>query len=80
MGGRFTCHAPSEQALISVLHSFFKICRMTGLFLHAGKCELFTRETTICGRQLSADGTVLDPWRLDAIRSMSLPTTGAELQ
>jgi Reverse transcriptase (RNA-dependent DNA polymerase) len=73
-------HAASEQALIAVLHSFFTICRKTGLFLHAGKCELFTRETTFCGRHLSADGIVFDPRRMDALRSMSLPTTGAELQ
>jgi Reverse transcriptase (RNA-dependent DNA polymerase) len=75
--GDLLFHAPSEQSLIAVLHSSFKICRKTGLFLHAGKCEIYTRETTFCGRHLSAYGIVFDPRRLDAPRYMSLPTTGA---
>jgi hypothetical protein len=52
----------------------------TGLFLHAGKCELFTRETTFCGRHLSADVIVFDPRRSDTLCSMSLSAAGADLQ
>jgi hypothetical protein len=73
-------HADCEEALLVVLDSFFAMCQKLGLFLHAGKCVLFTRDTTFCGRRLSADGILFDPRRLNALREMSLPVTGADLQ
>jgi hypothetical protein len=73
-------HADSEDALLKVLESFFSLWRRFGLFSHAGKCDFFARDTTFCGRLLSAAGIVFDPRRLTALRTMSTPVTGADLQ
>jgi hypothetical protein len=56
------------------------MCRDLGLFLHSSKCELFARETTFCGLRLSSAGTTFDPRRLAALRTMSLPLSGGDIQ
>jgi hypothetical protein len=73
-------HASTEQGLLDVISRFFLMCRDLGLFLHSSKCELFARETTFCGLRLSSAGTTFDPRRLAALRTMSLPLSGGDLQ
>jgi hypothetical protein len=39
-------HAACDKALLGVLDVLFAMCRKLGLFLHAGKCVLYARDTT----------------------------------
>jgi hypothetical protein len=72
--------ANSDKELIESSRKLFDRCKSFGLKLHAKKCQVYTRSAIWCGRVISSEGVAHDPSRLEALRSISLPTTGADLQ
>ena len=73
-------HASTVDELLTIIRQFFDYCSQRNLKLHPAKCVLYKTEIRWCGRILSKDGVRFDPRRIDGIRDMQLPTTGAELQ
>jgi Reverse transcriptase (RNA-dependent DNA polymerase)/RNase H-like domain found in reverse transcriptase len=73
-------HAADEASLLCHLRMLFQICQDADIKLHPGKCELFAREVRWCGRLISGSGVRFDPRRVQGLRKMELPTTGADLQ
>lgn len=63
-----------------MIRLFFDFCLQRNLKLNPSKCVLFATSVRWCGRVISADGVRFDPRRIDGIRNMTLPSTGADLQ
>lgn len=72
--------APTVEKLLMSIRSFFRLCVSYNIKLHPAKCILYTTEVRWCGRLVTPDGVRYDPRRLDALKSMEPPTTGAHLQ
>ena len=72
--------ANSDKELVELLRKLFERCKSFGLKLHAKKSQLYTRSAIWCGRMINAEGVSHDPSRLNALRSISLPVNGADLQ
>ena len=73
-------HAPTEELLFEHTYNFLERMRIFGIFIKPKKCELWTREVTFLGWQVSARGVAVDPAKTKAISNMPIPTTAGELQ
>jgi RNase H-like domain found in reverse transcriptase/Reverse transcriptase (RNA-dependent DNA polymerase)/Integrase zinc binding domain len=73
-------HAKSVAELLKYLRVFFSLCRVHNLKLHPGKCTLYSLEVHWCGRLISDVGVRFDPRRIQGLKEMATPRTGADLQ
>jgi hypothetical protein len=73
-------HANTARSFLAELRRFFMILRERNLKLNAHKCKLFAKRVIWCGKVIDGEGVQHDPARLDALRNMQLPPTGAALQ
>jgi hypothetical protein len=73
-------HAVTELELLTHLRALFLICRQYNLKIHPVKCSLYATKLRWCVRLLSATGVCFDPRRVQGLRDMETPSTGAELQ
>lgn len=76
----FLLHAENETELLEIWERMFKKCEEYGLKLHAEKCSLYETEVKWCGKYVSGEGVRQDETRIAALRDMSQPETGADLQ
>ncbi|POM78483.1 Hypothetical protein PHPALM_3984 [Phytophthora palmivora] len=72
--------APTIDELLEVLKKFFTIVAEANLVLNMEKRSLFELEILWRGRLFSADGVQHDPTRVDALSTLLLPVTAADLQ
>ncbi|KAE8969903.1 hypothetical protein PR003_g28562, partial [Phytophthora rubi] len=72
--------ARTVEEFLAVLKKFFERLRQYGLKLNAKKSCLFAREISWCGRLIDGTGVRHDPERVDALCSLPLPATAADLQ
>jgi RNase H-like domain found in reverse transcriptase/Reverse transcriptase (RNA-dependent DNA polymerase)/Integrase core domain/Integrase zinc binding domain/Chromo (CHRromatin Organisation MOdifier) domain len=73
-------HSSTEVDLLQTLREFFTICLAKNIKLHPDKCCLFALTLRWCGRLISAEGVNFDPRRVQGLRDMPPPQTGADLQ
>ncbi|KAE8960197.1 hypothetical protein PR001_g30462, partial [Phytophthora rubi] len=72
--------APTVTEFLVVLRKFFTIVADANLKLNMEKSSLFELEILWCGRYFSAAGVRHDPMRVDALSTLPLPATVADLQ
>ncbi|POM61981.1 hypothetical protein PHPALM_28920, partial [Phytophthora palmivora] len=72
--------AKDMDSFLDALQEFFDIVGGHGLRLHPSKSSLFESEVKWCGRLISGDGIRHDPARVEALTTLPLPSTVAELQ
>ncbi|GMF38278.1 unnamed protein product [Phytophthora fragariaefolia] len=72
--------AKDMDSFLAALQEFFDIIGGHGLKLHPSKSSLFESEVKWCGRLISGDGIRHDPARVEALTTLPLPSTVAELQ
>ena len=72
-------HAPDAESLLLILRTIFENCRKFRLKLNATRCKFFLTEAKWCGKIYFRGGWNHDPARTEALRSMSLPRTAADL-
>ncbi|OWY97616.1 hypothetical protein PHMEG_00031810, partial [Phytophthora megakarya] len=73
-------YATDDDTYLERLAAFLQVLREYNLKLNAKKCVLFCRTIHWCGKILDGKGVQHDPSRLEALRSLPLPSTAAELQ
>lgn len=65
---------------ISVIRRFFDFCVKYNVKLNPAKCSFFSTSICWCGCVISQDGIRFDSLRINGIRNMSSPETGADTQ
>lgn len=73
-------HAQSITDHLDAILLLFGFCKSVNLKLHSAKFVLFLRSIRWCGRIISSEGIRFDLARIDGIRHMDCPFTGAHLQ
>lgn len=72
-------HSATSSNHICVVTRFFDFCGKFNFKLHPRKCTLFASSFRWCGRVISPIGILFDPRRIDRIRQLYQPKTGADL-
>lgn len=73
-------HAATPEKLMDVMEECFAFCVKWNLKLHPAKCTLYAMSMRWCGRIISSEVIRFDPSRINGIKDMDTPTTGAQLQ
>lgn len=73
-------HSRTIDDHLDAIRLLFSFCKKFNFKLHPAKCNIFSTCIRWCGRLLSSKGIRFDPRRIDGLRNMQLPTTGAHLQ
>ncbi|OWY99894.1 hypothetical protein PHMEG_00029027, partial [Phytophthora megakarya] len=73
-------YARTVQEFIGVLKEFFSLVAAANLKLNMSKCSLFSLEVLWCGRLISGAGIRHHPNRVQALSTLPLPATVADLQ
>ncbi|KAF1313127.1 hypothetical protein FI667_g17682, partial [Globisporangium splendens] len=73
-------YATDDETYLLKLEEFFQILHERNLKLSATKCSLLQRAITWCGKIIDGDGVQHDSDLIQALRSLPLPTTAADLQ
>ncbi|GMF47322.1 unnamed protein product [Phytophthora fragariaefolia] len=71
---------PTVHEFVGVLRQFFSLVAKALLKLNMAKCSLYTTEVKWCGRLISGSGIRHDPDRVDALSTLPVPATVAELK
>ncbi|KAE9062778.1 hypothetical protein PF010_g29265 [Phytophthora fragariae] len=72
--------APTVEEFVRVLGQFFSLGAGARLKLNMAKSKLFEVKVLWCGRIISSAGVRHDPARVDALSTLPLPATVADLQ
>ncbi|OWY93062.1 hypothetical protein PHMEG_00037678 [Phytophthora megakarya] len=70
----------SVLEFVGVIKEFFSLVAAANLKLNMSKCSLFYLEVLWCGRLISGAGIRHDPNRVQALSTLPLPVTVADLQ
>lgn len=65
---------------MEVTERFFGLCNEWSFTLSPAKCNLITQKAKWCGHMVTAEGTTLDPRRIDGLLSMQKPETAGDPQ
>lgn len=66
--------------LLQVVEEFLKVCRRPNLLLVAKQCTFIAKQIRWCRRLTSADGNIIDPNNILALKEMEKPVTAEELR
>jgi hypothetical protein len=75
-----TMFSKFDQENYQHLEKVFLKCRKYGLSLNPKKSLFFMKEGKLLGHIVSAEGVKIDPSRVEAIKTMSLPRSKKEIQ
>jgi hypothetical protein len=69
----------TEDDLLSTLNFFVQQCQKYGLNFQAGNFVLLGTMMTYCGRLITKDGVNFESKKLEALQTMRLQQSGADL-